>query len=226
MFFTGIMCFVSYAFLGCGKATSPCGLFTFTGAPSNNRGIDMTLTFAFDPSLCKADSCGCDSIAYVQIIRAINLETGDFLYSNSEQRDRIVTGNPNQALNGWSVDRLEGKVYGYYGRNDNGTFASTLMPGSNISPALLRDSPWGWIDNTWFDAVSVPVCIDSNSKCINKLLGYYYWLFLIDKGNATAPFHEVGVTWHQDAFDAAVQKWNTLAPGAGKFAFPAFSRMP
>jgi len=218
---------VTVAISGCGPSTVPCGTFTFTGAPHASRGIDMSLNFDFDPASCSAPACTCNTVAYVQIIRVIDLDTGNFLSPNSQQTNRIVTGRSPTSLNGWAIDRLSNRVWGYYGRNNNGTFASTLTTGSNTTDAILRDRPSGWPDGSWFDAVSVPVCIDTSSGCVNQLTGYYYWLFLVDNvGIATDPFDEIAVEWHRDAFDEAVIEWNNDAPGLGKNTFPAFTRMP
>ena len=211
--------------VGCGNPTTPCGVFTFTGAPNGARGINMTQTFQFGPPPCSA-SCTTNSIAYVQIVRIIDRDTGNFLAPGPEQQTRIVTGQATVALNGWAVDRLEGRVWGFYGRNNDGTFAGTLTPGSNASPAILRDSPSGWPDNSWFDAVDVPICIDANSGCVNNELGYDYWLFIVNPGgNVGNPFNEIGVDWHRDAVDVAVAAWNANAPGLGKNTFPALTRM-
>jgi hypothetical protein len=213
--------------VSCGPASNPCGIFTFWGVPNASRGIDDSVHFAFDPTRCGAAACNADTIAYIQIVRIIDLATGNFLSPNSDQTNRIVTGNATPAFNGWAVDRLMGRNWGYYGRFNDGTFATTLTPGSNTKDAVLRDVPSGWPDGSWFDAVSVPVCIASNSPCVNKLLGYYYWLFTVGTGGTVGtPFSEIGRQWHRDAFDLAVAEWNNDAPGLGKTSFPALSRMP
>lgn len=212
---------------GCGPATQPCGTFTFTGAPHTSRGIDMTLNFDFNPATCSAPACTTNTVPYVQIVRIIDLNTGNFLSPNTQQTNRIVTGRSAATLNGWAVDRLSGRVWGYYGRNNDGTFASTLTPGSNTTDAILRDSPSGWPDRSWFDAVSVPVSIDPSSTCVNELAGYYYWFFAVGSaGDVSDPIHKIGVEWNRDAFDESVIEWNNDAPGLGKNTFPAFSRMP
>lgn len=221
------LCLTALAVTQCGPASVPCGVFTFGGAPNGSSGITDSVQFAFNPSRCGAAACATSTIAYVQIVRIIDISTGNFLSPNSEQTNRTVLGNATPAFNGWAVDRLAGRVWGYYGRNNNGSFASTLTPGSNSVTAVLRDSPSGWPDGSWFDAVSVPVCIDSKSACVNRLLGYYYWLFTVGTNGAVgAPFSEVGRTWHRDAFDLAITEWNNDAAGLGKNAFPALSRMP
>jgi hypothetical protein len=211
--------------LGCGKPTVPCGTFTFAGAAHSNRGVTMSLDFDFDPATCSSN-CTCNPVAYVQIVRIIDLDTGDFLAPNTDQHNRIVTARTAATQNGWAVDRLSSRVWGYYGRNNDGTFASTLTPGSDTVNATLRDVPSGWPDRSWFDAVSVPVCIQVGSGCSNQLLGYYYWLFTVGSGGTvTDPFHEIGVDWNKDSFDQAVIEWNNDAPGLKKQSFPAFTRL-
>jgi hypothetical protein len=158
-------------------------------------------------------------------VRIIDRVTGNFLAPNSDQQNRIVTGDPDATQNGWAVDRLAGRNWGYYGRNNDGSFASTLTPGSNTTAAVLRDTPSGWPDNSWFDAVTTAVCIDS-STCNNTLDGYYYWLFIVGTdGTTQAPFNEVGVDWMQDALDKSVIEWNNDAAGLAKNSFPAMTRL-
>jgi hypothetical protein len=209
---------------GCGNPTQPCGTFTFTGSPTTNRGVNVTVNFNFNPATCGA-TCTNNTIVYIQIVRIIDQDTGAFLAPNSDQANRIVTGDPDATQNGWAVDRLAGRNWGYYGRNNDGSFASTLTPGSNTAAAVLRDTPSGWPDNSWFDAVSTAVCIDSRT-CNNTLDGYYYWLFIVGTGGTTqAPFNEVGVDWMQDALDKSVIEWNNDAPGLSKNSFPAMTRL-
>jgi hypothetical protein len=212
--------------VACGTPTLPCGTFTFTGTPHANHGITNQVNFNFNPATCGA-ACNCNQIVYIQMMRAINHDDGSFMQPFAEQANRMVTGDPDATQNGWAVDRLFGKVWGYYGRNDDGTFASSLTPGSNTTTAILRDQPGGWPVNTWFDAVSIPVCIDSGASCNNRLLGYEYWLFIVNPDGTTGdPFNEIGVTWMQTAFNKAVVEWNNDAPGLGKHSFPGMSPLP
>jgi hypothetical protein len=221
------LCFITVFcvfFSGCGNPTQPCGTFTFTGSPTTNRGVNVTVNFTFNPATCGA-TCTNNKIVYIQIVRIIDRDTGNFLAPNSDQQNRIVTGDPDATQNGWAVDRLAGRIWGYYGRNNDGSFASTLTPGSNTTQAVLRDTPSGWPDNSWFDAVSTAVCIDS-STCNNTLDGYYYWLFVVGTGGTTqAPFNEVGVDWMQDALDKSVIEWNNDAASLSKNSFPAMTRL-
>ncbi len=210
--------------VACGNPTTPCGTFSFTGSPSGSAGENIQTTFNFSPALCSRN-CQTSEIAYIQIVRVIDRDTGDFLAPSTQQFDRIVTGS-DPTSNGWSVDRIDGRVWGYYGRNNDGTFASYLIPGSSTAPSILQDGPGGWPDNTWFDAVDVPVCMDAQSSCVNNLLGYYYWLFIVDSsGNTAPPINEIGVDWMQTSVDRAVALWNTTAPGVGKNVFPPLPRL-
>lgn len=222
-----VIALLAVAVTSCGPATLPCGTFTFTGSPHANRGINMTLNFAFDPVACGAPATNATTIAYVQIIRIIDQDTGAFLQPNSDQQNRIVTGQ-SASLNGWAIDRLSGRVWGYYGRNNDGTFSATLTTGSNTTDAILRDTPSGWPDNSWFDAVSVPVCLVGDATCQDRLIGYYFWLFIVDSAGVVSgnPLNYVARDWHRDAVDLSVTEWDNDAPGLGNNGFPAFSRMP
>ena len=208
---------------GCGTPIPPCGSFTFSGSPNGDRGENISTSFAFNPSAC-GSRCSTNTIAYIQIVRIIDRDTGDFLAPTTQQFDRIVTGQSEAVYNGWAVDRLDNHVWGYYGRNNDGTFDSNLTTGSNTTAAVLIDGPSGWPDDSWFDAVDVPVNIDSDSGCVNDLLGYYYWLFIVDTGGSTgSPVNEIGVDWNQTAVNLAIAQWNATAPGLSKNVFPAFT---
>lgn len=223
----GALALAALAMVSCGQPTSPCGSFAFTGAPHSSRGIDMELSFDFDPLACKAGEATANTMAYVQIVRIIDFTTGNFLAPNSDQQNRIVTGRTQASLNGWAVDRLSGRVWGYYGRNNDGTFAGTLTPGSSTSAAVLRDTPSGWPDNSWFDAVSVPVCLAGDTACQDRLVAFYYWQFFVGTGGSVGtPLDMIAVDWHRDAVDESVAEWDADAAALGKNAFPTLTRMP
>ena len=208
----------------CGVATIPCGTFMFSGK-SNGPGVGLYQSFLFGPALCKT-ACATKTIAYIQVVRITDVETGEFLYASADQQARTVTGQGAQ-MNGWAVDRLDGFKWGYFGRNDDGTFLPTVEPGnSNGVPAIFTDDPSVSQTNVLFEAIDVPICIDPESKCVNEELGYDYWLFLVDASNtATIPHDEIGRDWQADAVDLAVAAWNTQAPALLKNAFPAFTRL-
>ena len=202
-----------------------CGDFTFTGDKVDNRevnGVDMNVSFDFNPETC-GSNCTCNPVAYIQIVRTVDMESFAYIYPSEEKEDRATA-------NGWYIDRLEGKIWGYYGRNNDGSFAANLEPGSETEPAILFDGPQRpeeepWIQ-IWWQAVSVPACIQAGSGCENKLLGYYFWSWLVDNvGAVSDPVHAVAWKPLENEVDAAVGEWNIQAPGLGKNTFPAFARL-
>lgn len=207
------------------RPIEPCGEFTFTGEVQDTasaNGVDMNLSFDFEPETCHS-VCTCDLVCYVQMVRTVDWEDFTYIYPSTEKEDRATAS-------GWYIDRLAGKIWGYYGRNNDGSFAGTLDPGSETDPAVLFDAPSRgeaepWLE-IWWQAVSVPVCIDKGSGCLNDLLGYYFWSWLVDDAG-TVPGIIRGLAWKNldDAFDDAVLEWNAQAPGLGKNPFPAFTRL-
>lgn len=216
---------------GCGNPIKQCGTFTFNGE-SSEGGVYMTNSFAFNPSACSVTltsppaSCTSNRIAYIQILRIIDEDTGEFVAPNSWQQARIVQNPSNPpTLNGWAVDRASGFNYGYFGMQNDGTsFGSDDVPGNNTTPTVLTDWPGQTTtEHLWYDAVDIPVCMDKSSACDNYFLGYYYWLFITQGGVASNPFSEVGVDWMRTAAIQAVQQWNVqAATGIGTHQLPAF----
>lgn len=219
-----ILLFALLPILSCVRL-EPCGSFTFTGTEYDTEyqnGVDMNISFDFNPATCSSE-CTCDPVCYIQIVRTVDLEDGTYLYPSSEKEDRATS-------DGWYIDRLAGRKWGYYGRNDDGSFASTLDTGSETEPAILYDSPRRgesepWL-NIWWQAVSIPVCIDEDSDCLNNLLGYYFWSWWVTN-DGEVPGIINGIAWepHEVAVDEAVDEWNDQAPGLGKNSFPTFSRL-
>lgn len=204
----------------------PCGTFTFTGSAvdgSASNGIDMNVSFAFDPSVC-GSSCAATKIAYVQIVRTYNFEDGTFSYISEEHQARAIES-------GWYVDRLTGRIWGYYGRNNDGTFNTNLQPGSNTTPAVLFDGPrrQDSMRQIWWQAVSGAVSIDGGANsCNNNFLGYYFWSWMVDAAGAVTDDYIIdGVAWEdqQLRMDEAVAAWNTQAPGLGHNLFPSFDKL-
>jgi hypothetical protein len=74
----------------CGVATIPCGTFMFSGK-SNGPGVGLCQSFLFGPAPCKT-ACATKTIAYIQVVRITDVETGEFLYASADQQARTVTG--------------------------------------------------------------------------------------------------------------------------------------
>ena len=207
--------------------TMPCGTFELQDYgirdTADQNGWDMALDFSFSPTECEVE-CECNKVVYVQMLRSVDHEDGTFLYASSEKEDRATT-------EGWHIDRLAGKIWGYYGRNDDGSFAGTITVGSETTTATLRDFPRRgeaepWLGFTWV-AITVPVCIDNpTSTCNDNLLGYYQWAWIVDDtGAVPGSLHWVSPKSLKDDFDDAVAEWNIQAPGLGKNNFPTFIRL-
>jgi len=128
------------------------------------------------------------------------------------------TGDMNRATaDGWNIDRVDGEGYGWYSLiNDGTTFASFWnTTGSNGTATTLFDAPGGWPNNTYFYAVDAAVCFTSRT-CGNRILGYYFWSWIIDNsGNATAFI--IAPAWKDldSEFQSALAAWNAWAPGSG-----------
>jgi hypothetical protein len=202
-----------------------CGLFTFTGTAvdtGDTKGVDMNLGFGFRPPNC-GSNCTCNLVAYVQIVRTISVEDATYLYPSTEKQNRATA-------DGWYVDRNQGKVWGYYGRKNDGTFdLTTLDSGTESKVATLFDKPWRYYDELGqgirWQAVSAPVCLQSGSACQNKVLGYYFWSWTAGVGTSVSILHEQAWRPLEEQVDAAVVKWNADAPGLGKNVFPAFTKL-
>lgn len=212
----------------CNQLCTPvqkCGDFSFSGTTfhnSSSNGANVSVNFSFNPGSCNS-SCTCNPVCEVQIVRTVALDDSTYLYPSSEKQDRATD-------QGWYVDRLAGKIWGYYGRNNDGSFAPNLTPGSETSPTILTDAPNRPASapylHIWWQAVDAPVCIQANSGCANKLLGYYFWSWLVDSSGAVSgPVDAVAWDPLQSQVDAAVVKWNAQAPGLGKNVFPPLTRL-
>lgn len=207
--------------------TVPCGEFELHDRgvldTATQNGWEMDLDFAFHPADCGVE-CTCNKVAFVQMVRSVDHGDGTYIYPTSEKEDRATS-------EGWYIDRLETRIWGYYGRYDDGSFASTVTVGSDTSTANLYDFPKRgeyepWLGITWM-AITVPVCIDNpTSSCNEHLLGYYEWVWLVDDaGTVPGTLHWVSPKGFKDDFDDAVAEWNAQAPGLGKNNFPAFTRL-
>lgn len=205
--------------------TGRCGTFGFTGSvndsPTNN-GITASVDFDLTPVSC-GSTATCDLVAWVQIVRTLDLDTFVGLFPSSEKADRATA-------DGWYIDRVAGRVWGYYGRNDDGSFASYVTTGSDTSTATLGDSPSRpesepWLD-IWWMAVSVPVCLDNESAILNNLVGYYFWSWVVDdSGVVSEPIDTIAWVPQDQSFADAVELWNAQAPGLGKNTFPTFTNL-
>lgn len=209
------------------KKIPTCGTFafnghTFAGPPSN--GLNMSLGFTFNPATCGKPACNTPTICYIQMVRTYDFEEGTYSYISEEHQARAIDY-------GWYVDRLSGKKWGYYGRNDDGTFAGNLFPGNGTTTAVLFDGPArpSSMTGIWWQAVSAPVSIDGGaSSCNNNFLGYYFWSWIVNPDGSISDSNIVDLGAREDlqqVMDSAVAAWNTQAPSLSHNTFPAFTKL-
>jgi hypothetical protein len=201
------------ALAGSNQPTTPCGSFSVTKSGHSAGGARCALDFTFTPSACSA-ACTCSKIAYLQIIRVRDVDRNEYIQPFQQQVDRMIESSTPQ-LNGWAVDRRANNDWGYFGalNGDPITFSSSrLEPGSNGSPvkhAVMKDRPERWPKRAQFEAVSVPVCMDSTASCSSKLLAYQHWSFQVrNDGSGTAPSTRTATHWEREAVDLAVGLWD------------------
>jgi hypothetical protein len=192
---------------GC-QPTLECGTWLFSGTPSGNS-FPLNNSFTFNPANCGVN-CDCSQDPIIQMT---------WVYDADERMNVYATDQPQGTrsdANGWAIDQINGWAYAYYSLLNNGTFdASYGLPGSNGKPSALIDAPGGWSANTFFYAVDVPVCY-SSEKCKNKILGYYFWSYIIDDTDTGQKFITAPAWKDLDAeFQSAVAAWNAWAPTSG-----------
>jgi len=89
------------------------------------------------------------------------------------------------------------------------------LPGSNGTPSTLKDEPGGWGPNIDFYAVDVAVC-NSSETCKNKILGYYFWSYILDNTDTGQKFITAPAWKDLDTeFQNVVTAWNAWAPTSG-----------
>lgn len=206
------------AFAGSNQPTQPCGTFTSTANGLSQGAARCTIEFAFAATTasCNAAPCTCTRVGYVQVIRAWDVDRNQYIQPFEEQQERMVVGESEPQVNGWAVDRRANNDWGYFARlngEDMEFDEGSLKPGNNsASPkvkAWMSDRPARWRKHVQFEAVSVPVCLDATSACVNKLLGYQHWSFHVqDNGKGSNPVRRVATEWERDAVGLALAKWN------------------
>lgn len=201
------VCLTCLLFIGC-QATQECGAWTFSGTPSGTS-FPLTDTFTFNPASC-GKTCNCSQDPIIQMTWVYNEDEHTNLYASDQPQGTRSTAN------GWAIDQLNGWAYAYYSLQNNGTFASGYgLPGANGTASTLKDTPGGWPANTFFYAVDVPVCYTSDT-CQNRILGYYFWSYILDSTDTGQKFITAPAWKDLDAeFLNAVAAWNAWAPTSG-----------
>lgn len=192
---------------GC-QSTQECGTWVFTGTPTGSS-FPLSSAFTFTPADCQKD-CQCDKDVMIQMT---------WVYDANEKTNVYASDQPQGTRsdsNGWSIDRIDGAAHGYYGLQNDGTFYSGWnTPGANGTPNTLFDQPGGWGANTYFYAVDVAVCYSSRA-CNNRILGYYFWSYILDNNDVGQKFITAPAWKDLDTeFQSALAAWNAWAPTSG-----------
>ncbi len=202
--------------------TKACGTWQFEGQGHQAGGALAILRFSFAPTQqrCGVDPCMCNKIAYIQVIRARDMDKSRYIQPFEEQEDRMIVSDTPE-LNGWAVDRLDTNDWGYFAAIDTDpvTFGSNVVVGTNATTpkkrARLSDQPERYPRRVRFEAISVPVCMDENGACGNKMLGFRTWKFRVqDNKHGTNPTHAASTHWELEAVKAAIEKWDEMAVGS------------
>jgi hypothetical protein len=203
----GAVGLVFFLFIGC-QPTQECGTWVFTGTPSGNA-FPMSDTFTFTPANC-GKNCDCSQDPIIQMTWVYDATNHMNLYASNQPQG--TRSDPN----GWAIDQINGWAYAYYSLQNNGTFSSGYgLPGANGTASTLNDTPSGWGANTYFYAVDVPVCYSSKT-CQNKILGYYFWSYILDSTDTGQKFITAPAWKDLDAiFQNVVAAWNAWVPTSG-----------
>ena len=196
-----------FSFTAC-QPTFQCGTWDFSGAPSGNA-FPLNDTFTFNPSGC-GQSCEGSQDVIIQMTWVYDEDMQTNVYASDQPQGSRSTPN------GWCIDRVDGAAHGYYGLQNNGTFYSGWnTPGGPGTGTTLKDKPGGWGANTVFYAVDVAVCYNSRT-CNNKILGYYFWSYILDNSDVGQKFVTAPAWKDLDTeFQAALTAWNNWAPLSG-----------
>jgi hypothetical protein len=161
-----------------------------------------------------------EEIGFIQNVRVVDLDTGV---------NRAANGKNRLASDLWHVDRLDGKDQGWYGMSDEGTSVKkkmTLWQKSDWrEPAWMKDVPSRSKGNIQFQAETAIVC--SKGFHAGKVYATVHWGFEIDKNLVVTPYETEVYNKETEAFDDAVDAWNTQATGpVGTRSSPTQQQLP
>jgi len=209
---------------GSGSPITPCGDFSFVIDniidSELENGVDVSLEFDFKPEIC-GESCSYDSILFIQIVRTVSgTYRSRFSYPSTQKKERAT-------VDGWYIDRIDGYRWGYFGMDDNMTPGNNITSGNSTRRASLRDSPYRpdrrEFYNIRWEAVTVPVCLDGDDVCDNKMLGFYYWSWTVSQ-NGTVEHEDVlyrnASETLEEAVSDAIEKWNVKSENWNTKEFP------
>ncbi len=186
-----------------GSCTPPeiaqhCGSFTFSPeapealAPVGSQG-QFALSYQYNGGTCPVQ--GCTQYWFIQAIRPWDMDSGKFIQPNGTQQARTVTGNSDDSMNGWAIDRAEGFKFAWYHLNDDLSLEQSGIPGevtafgTGTTPATMHDTlnrgdKWTG-KRMMITGLTVAVGLQGPS-CHNRILGIQKWLLTFGHNDQTA----------------------------------------
>lgn len=204
--------------------TRSCGTFdlsAMSNKPYNFPVPEMktTLSFALQPNKCN-QAFSCSSVAFVQMIRFIDQtggHAGEYFQPSGDQGSRMIGNNSNPDLNGWAIDRTEGRKWAYLSRLDDGSWDAIqndpvdwhIQLGSNGQSAIVKDGIHSDKSKYRVDVVTVPICVDADPTTNDQIFGYFGFSFSRPENadQLLVPTEDT-YNWMPQAFDLAVSEWN------------------
>lgn len=202
-----------------------CGSFGFT--PSVHTNPDGKTAAQFQLSfLHKGASCAitCNDYFFVQALKPVDLETGEILQPHDTQQDRTVTGQAEDYLNGWAIDRQADRRFGWYAVNDSFQLEPSGIPGEETKfgqgtslAAQMHDtlSPGDRLRGKRVQVMGLTAAVstEQGTVCEGKILGLKKWMVVYGHDESGAPTVAVPVALgatllDQQAFLAAAKEWN------------------
>jgi hypothetical protein len=154
----------------------------------------------------KKETVRCDEIAFIQAVRIWNTE--------SDQSDATRGMRARITPNGWSIDRLPGKKYAWYGYNNDGKPSDQISPGSAPVPlkkAELSDTPRGFSDCLEWKFETVAICKRGEQR--GEVYGAFTWGFDVDANKKLTSHKPKASSKDSRDFRDALFMWDVQAQG-------------
>ena len=157
----------------------------------------------FEPN--KATVC-CQEMAFLQIERTLD--------QNGEPYEDRENFNNRMTVDGWAVDRKNGKKYGWYGYDNDGKPDQYTTPGSSadaLKTARIEDFPGARVPSLKWEFEVAAICKTGRDK--NIVYAALTWGFDADKNLQLQSHPRQSRNKPSEAVKRAVDAWNGQAKG-------------
>jgi hypothetical protein len=172
---------------------------TNTDGPSYSSEVNITFT--------PDSKINCSEIAFLQAVKIADTSSGASFESRPNFLNRITAG-------GWTIDRIDGRSYGWYGYNNNGSPSGTVTPGSAPTPlraATMYDKPGFSRPNTKWQFETCAICRAGTDA--SRIHGCYNWGFSVDAANHLTSLPNQETPAPSAEFAESINRWNVQAGG-------------